>query len=153
MYDPSTERFTNFYQTNSPLLSNYITSLAYEPISGNLLIGTPEGLNTMRIGYMIKTVPKLETVKAYPNPYYPQRDEYLSIVNLPTQAMPIGENTCRIYDASGALIVELNENILARFDWNGLNKAGKKCSSGIYFFIVTSADGTLQRGKFALIQE
>jgi ligand-binding sensor domain-containing protein len=153
MYDPETERFTNYYQGNAPLLSNYITCFGYDPIAGNLLIGTPDGLNTLEIGIQYKTEDKLGSVKAFPNPYFPSRGGSVRLVNLPSLSMPAGENKCRIYDVSGALVIELKENYFARFDWDGLNKNRKKCSSGIYYFVVTAADGTTQRGKIALIRE
>ncbi len=152
MYDPDTERFTNYYQGNAPLLSNYVTCFGYDPLSGNLLIGTPDGLNTLEIGIEIKTQKQLNTVKAFPNPFRPEQDGFVRLVNLPSLSMPAGTNVCRIYDAAGSLVIELKENYYARFDWNGYNKNRKKCSSGIYFFAVTAADGTTKKGKFALIR-
>jgi hypothetical protein len=152
MYDPETERFTNYYQDNSPLLSNYITCFGYDPIGGNLLIGTPEGLNTLKIGILIKTETKLRNIKAFPNPFFPDEDNEVMIVNMPSVSMPIGDNICRIYDSTGQLVIELEENIFARFDWNGLNKSNKKCSSGIYFYVVTDSQGVSGKGKLALIR-
>ncbi len=153
MYDPSTERFTNYYIGKSPLISNYITCFGYDPIKGNLLIGTPEGLNTLEIGVQIKTEKQLNTVKAFPNPFFPNRDGAVRIINMPSQSMPKGTNVCKIFDSSGAMVIELKENKFTRFDWNGLNKKNQKCSSGIYFFVVTDANGVTKRGKIALIRE
>ncbi len=152
MYDPETERFTNYYQGKSPLLSNYITCFGYDPIAGNLLIGTPDGLNTLETGVVIKTERHLKTVKAYPNPFIPDKDGFVRIVNMPSRSMPKGTNVCKIYDASGVLVIELYENLFARFDWNGLNSKSKKCSSGIYYFVVTDTNGLTKRGKIALIR-
>lgn len=152
MYNPDSERFTNYFMANSPLLSNYITCFGYDPISGNLLIGTPDGLNTLEIGIQFKTETKLRTVKAFPNPFIPDRDSRVRIVNLPSESMPIGKNICRIYNSAGELVIELKENYYARFDWNGLNKDNKKCSSGIYYYVVTDSKGETQRGKIALIR-
>jgi hypothetical protein len=152
MYDPETERFTNYYQNNSPLLSNYITCFGYDPIGGKLLIGTPEGLNTLEIGIQIKTETKLRSVKAFPNPFFPDMDGTVSLVNMPSESMPAGNNVCRIYDTSGQLVIELKENVFARFEWNGNNKNNRKCSSGIYFYIVTDSKGVTGRGKLALIR-
>jgi ligand-binding sensor domain-containing protein len=153
MYDPDSERFTNYYQGKSPLLSNYITCFGYDPIAGNLLIGTPDGLNTLAIGIEIKTEEQLNTVKAFPNPFFPTKDGAVRIVNLPSESMPKGTNICKIYDSSGAQVIELKENHFARFDWNGRNNKNKPCSSGIYFFVVTDANGETKRGKIALIRE
>ncbi len=152
-YEPETERYTNYYQANSPLISNFITCFGYDPLNGNLLIGTPDGLNTLFIGISQKTTTRLQTVKAFPNPFRPKYDGYVQIVNLPEESMPVGRNICRIYDAAGMLVVELTENQFARFDWNGRNKKDKKCSSGIYYYVVNDAKGNTRRGKLALIQE
>jgi len=152
MYDPDSERFTNYYQEISPLLSNYITCFGYDPILGNLLIGTPDGLNTLEIGVQVKTEKQLHTVKAFPNPFFPDTDGFVQIVNLPSKSMPVGTNVCKIYDTSGQLVVELKENLFARFDWNGQNKNAKNCSSGIYYFVVTTAKGETKRGKIALVR-
>lgn len=152
MYDSKTERFTNFFRANSPLLSNYITALGYEPAAGLLLIGTPDGLNTYSIGKAVITTQKLERVIAYPNPFRPDTDGYVRIVNLPENSMPAGKNICRIYDSSGAIVAEISQNEYARFDWNGKNKDGKKSGSGIYFYVVTDKSGNSKRGKIALIR-
>lgn len=151
-YNPETERFTNYYMANSPLLSNYITALGYESLSGNLLIGTPDGMNTLSIGKEVITTENLEIVKAYPNPFRPDLNDFVRIVNLPENSMPKGKNTCRIYDSSGAIVIELPQNEFARFDWDGKNKAGKECGSGIYFYLLTDAKGVSRRGKIALIR-
>lgn len=152
MYDPETERFTNYFKPNYPLLSNYITSLGYDPLMGNLLIGTTDGLNTMKIGRTVKPPTSLNTIKAFPNPFEPARHSSIQIVNLPDDSMPAGKGTCRIYDSSGALVIKLDENEFSRFAWNGLSKSGKECSSGVYFFVVADADGNTKKGKFAIIR-
>lgn len=152
MYDPETERFTNYYQGNSPLLSNYITALGYSPEEGKLLIGTPEGLNTLIIGYQIKPETSLTNLKIYPNPFYPEKDKFISIINYPAATLPRGKNQCRIYDSSGALVITLKENEFARFDWDGLNSAGKKCATGIYYVVVTDEKGNRKTGKVALLR-
>jgi len=151
MYNPSTERFTNYYQPNSPLLSNYITTLGYDPVQGNLLIGTPDGFNTLKIGRIVKPYTPLLEVKAYPNPFKPAIHQNVQIVNLPEDSLPTGESECRIFDSSGALIVNLKENAFSRFEWNGKSSSGKECKSGIYFFVVADQKGNVKRGKLAVI--
>ena len=152
MYDPDTDRFTNYFLPKDPLLSNYITALGYEPTSGKLWIGTPDGLNTLLIGKFIKPITPLETVKAFPNPFKPDVHGLVQIVNLPENSMPRGRNQCRVYDSSGALIAKLEENEFARFVWDGSNAAGKKASSGVYFYVVSDEKGNVRRGKIALIR-
>ncbi|MDZ4181744.1 MAG: T9SS type A sorting domain-containing protein, partial [Candidatus Cloacimonadaceae bacterium] len=152
MYNPKTERFTNYFVANSPLLSNYIISLGYQPVEGNLLIGTPDGLNTLRIGKSIKPPTTLQTLRAYPNPFRPNGTNTVQIVNQPPDVMPAGKNKCRVYDSSGALVIILEENEFSRFEWNGRNAAGKNCASGVYFYVVTDENGNTRRGKIALLR-
>lgn len=152
MYDPETDRFTNYYLPKDPLLTNYVLSLTYEPVNGLLWIGSSDGLNTLRIGRAIKPDTKLETVKAFPNPFRPESDGTVQIVNLPLDSMPRGKNQCRIYDSSGALVIKLEESVFARFAWDGKNDAGKKVASGIYYYVVADDMGNVRRGKIALIR-
>jgi len=152
MYNPETERFTNYFKPNYPLLSNYITTLGYDPLLGNLLIGTPDGLNTLKIGRTVKPNTSLQNVKAYPNPFYPDRDGSVQIVNLPDDSLPAGNGTCHIYDASGALVVKLEENAYSRFSWNGRSTSGTDCAAGVYMFVVADKQGNIKKGKIALIR-
>lgn len=152
MYDPKTERFKNYYQANSPLLSNHITMLGYEPTEGLLLIGTPDGLNTLKIGRSVKPQTSLQLLKAYPNPFRPAVHGSVLIVNQPTDVMPAGKNSCRIYDSSGALVATPNENYFSRFEWDGKTSSGQLCASGVYFFVVTDEKGNSKRGKIVLIR-
>lgn len=152
MYDPVKERFTNYYPANSPLLSAHITALGYEPSQGLLLIGTPDGLNTLEIGKTVKTPSKLKTLKAYPNPFSPGPGKTVQIVNEPSGEMPVGTKQCRIYDSSGALVATLKENVFFRFEWDGQNEIGTYCASGVYFFVVATNDKEVGRGKFVLIR-
>lgn len=152
MYDPVRERFTNYYQGNSPLLSQQIISLNYDPYEGRLLIGTSEGLNTLRIGRIIKPDTDLNTLKAFPNPFKPDGTNTTQIVNLPEDSLPAGENECRIYSSSGSLVIKLKETPFSRFEWDGKNKSGGLVSSGIYFFVVTDKNGKTKRGKLAIIR-
>lgn len=153
MYDPVKERFTNYTPANSPLLSGYVTALGYEPTQGLLLIGTPDGLNTFEIGKTVKTPSKLTTLKAYPNPFSPAQGNTVQIVNEPSGEMPVGTNNCRIYDSSGSLVVKLKENNFYRFEWDGRNKAGNYCASGVYFFVIATEDKEVGRGKIMLIRK
>lgn len=152
MFNPETERFSNFFKPNVPLLTNYVTALGYDPIQGNLMIGTPDGLNTLRIGRTIKPSAELNNIAAFPNPFRPATHNSVQIVNLPEDSMPQGKGTCSIYDASGMLVVKLEENRFSRFEWNGKSASGKEASSGIYFFVVADEQGNIKRGKLALIR-
>lgn len=152
MYNPRTDRFTNYFLPKDPMLANKITAMGYEPENGLLWIGTTEGLNTLKVGRYNKPDTDFGTLKAFPNPFRPELDGTVLISNLPVDSMPQGVNRCRIYDSSGAVIIELEEDEYARFIWDGKNRAGNPVSSGIYFFAIANADGSSARGKLALIR-
>jgi len=92
-------------------------------------------------------------LKAYPNPFYPSPGNNVQIVNEPSGEMPVGTNGCRIYDSSGALVMKLKENDFFRFEWDGRNKAGNYCASGVYFFVISTKDKEVGRGKIMLIRK
>jgi hypothetical protein len=153
IFNTNTNRFSILNQSNSPLLSNHITSLEHDPYSGNLYIGTTEGLVSVEIGKTIKTddIP-LNTTIAYPNPFRPDNGEVITIANQDNTIFPKGKNVCRIYSLSGDLIVTLEEDTFFMFSWDGRNKEGKRSSSGIYFYVVSSEGGQTSRGTIALIR-
>lgn len=146
--------FTNLTTENTPLISNNITAFAYEPLTGTLYIGTSDGLNSVEIGISAEsnTETKLYDTIVYPNPFYPDNGEILRIENESSITMPKGETICNIYDLSGELILKLEKDIYEQFSWDGTNKAGKKCSSGIYFYIVSAPGGQVSKGKIILIR-
>jgi len=157
LYQPEAyylDEFTNITKEKYPLLSNTITSFAYEPVTGTLYVGTDEGLNSFEIGIAPQENKeiKLRNVIVYPNPFYPEYDEILRIENISSLTMPKGDTFCNIYDLNGDFVIELQKNYFQQFSWDGLNKFGYKCSSGIYFYVVHTNDGQIARGKFALIR-
>lgn len=151
MYDPFRERFVNYFMDNSPLLSNNIISLGYDPVQGRLLIGSTEGINAYNIGLVEKPDIPLGELKAYPNPFYPKGLNNIVFQHFDENSLPKGTFKCNIYDAEGNLVIELKESILGNFEWNGKNESGKIVSSGTYFFVVSDDKGNVRKGKFALI--
>lgn len=153
MYDSESERYTNYNTSDVPLLTNFVTALAYEPRSGNLFIGTTEGLNAVGIGASVKSGTELEDVKAWPNPFHPDKGEVFTIGNKGgEEPMPIGTFKCNIYDVSGMLVRTLEENLWFQFTWDGNNQSGKKCASGIYFWVAYDGQGRITKGKVALFR-
>jgi ligand-binding sensor domain-containing protein len=157
LYDPATDRYTIFNMANCPLISNTINALAYNPTSGRLYVGTNSGLCSVEIGRTTKTVTELNKPRVFPNPFYPgaevggNRAEVITISNGGAESMPIGSYHCRIYDLAGELVVTLDENLFGEFTWNGQNKAGKDCSSGMYHFVIYG-EGKTKSGSFAIIR-
>lgn len=154
VFDLDNDKFINLNMDNSNLLSNKITSFSYEPLAGTMYIGTNEGMNSVEIGitYEANYETQIYSTISYPNPFYPDRGDLLKIENTSSLTMPKGETFCHIYDLSGELIIKLNKDIYQQFSWNGKNEMDKKCSSGLYFYLVSTPEGQIARGKFALIR-
>ena len=154
VFNKEKDIFTNLTTENTPLISNNITAFTYESFTGTLYIGTSDGLNSVEIGISAEsnTETKLYNTIAYPNPFYPDNSEILRIENESSITMPKGKTICNIYDLSGELILKLDKDIYEQFSWDGNNKAGKKCSSGIYFYVVSTSDGQVSKGKIVLVR-
>jgi len=151
--DESYENEFKVYNTeNSPLLSDWITSFAYDPVSGVLYIGTINGVNSVEIGRSVKTKTSMKETIVYPNPFYPEKGEKVHIVNGSNGIFPLGENSCSIYDLSGELVITLSENDYYQFDWNGQNQAGGKCAAGVYFYVVSCSAGEADKGTIVLMR-
>lgn len=148
------DTFTNLTVDNSPLISNSITSLVYEESSGTLYIGTIDGMNSVEIGISAENnlEEKLNKTIAFPNPFYPERGDVIRIENSDSYTMPAGQTKCFIYDLNGELIVKLEKNLYEQFSWDGTNSHGKKCSSGMYFYLISAPNNQTSKGKIALIR-
>ncbi|MDA3813465.1 MAG: T9SS type A sorting domain-containing protein [Candidatus Cloacimonetes bacterium] len=154
IFDTGRDKFINLTTENTPLISNTITALAYEPITGTLYIGTNSGMNSVEIGIsaaMNEEKDLFETI-VYPNPFYPENGDILRIENKGAITMPEGNTYCRIFDLNGDMVMEIGKDIYEQFSWDGLNKAGKKCGSGIYLYVVSAPDGQTSKGKIVLIR-
>lgn len=154
IFDTSRDKFINLTTENTQLISNTITDFAYEPKTGTLYIGTNSGMNSVEIGIsaeMNEETELFETV-VYPNPFYPENGDILRIENKGSITMPSGNTYCRIFDLNGDLVMEIEKDIYEQFSWDGLNKAGRKCGSGIYFYIVSAPDGQTDKGKIILVR-
>ncbi len=149
---PDKDLYINYYMDNSPLLSNSINDFAYNPDTGELYIATPKGLNSVYIGILQEKnkVKKLNKTIAYPNPFSPYKGDVLRIVNTSEPNMPKGNTYCKIYDLNGNEIIKLHKNDYQEFDWDGKNKAGKLCAPGIYFYLVYTPDGQIDKNKFVI---
>ncbi len=154
IFDKEADTFTNITTENSQLISDKITSFAYDETSGTLYIGTLEGISSVQIGISAANNQEndLHNVIAFPNPFNPENGEILHIENQESFTMPKGEVYCRIYDLNGELIVKLSKNVYEQFSWDGRNKADKKCGSGLYYYVVSAPGGQIGKGKILLVR-
>ncbi len=149
---PDKDIYINYYVENSPLLSNTINDFAYDEKNGVLYIATSQGLNSVYIGKKDEnnTITKLHKTKAFPNPFSPYKGQILRIET--SGNMPKGKTYCKIYDLNANEIIKLSKNDYLQFEWNGKNKAGDYCAPGIYFYVVYTENGQIDKNKFVIVR-
>ena len=131
---------------NSGLVSNRVNSLRFNEETGELWIGTLEGLGRLQV------TPRKEGAASapvtYPNPFPLQSNGgAMTLTNL-----PLG-STVRIYTLSGDLVEEIvSETASGTASWDGLNQDGFVVASGIYLFTANDDVGNLVKGKFAVVR-
>jgi sugar lactone lactonase YvrE len=125
----------NFTETNSPLLSNSITSIAIDQESGEVFFGTDRGIVSFR-GAATRGQREFTDVYAYPNPVRPEYEGPIAIRGLVTNAQ------VKITDIAGNLVFETRAEG-GQALWFGTNMSGRRVSSGVYLALLSNDDGSL----------
>lgn len=119
---------------NSPLLSNNVRSIAYDPKSGKMYFGTDRGLSVLTTE-AIEPEETLTKLKVYPNPFRVPATRHMVIEGL------TGNASVRIITLSGALVRTLNATGSRVVEWDGKDQNGNEVASGIYLAVAVSEDG------------
>ena len=125
----------HFTTTNSPLLSDNISSIAMNHKTGEVFIGTENGLCSYMSG-IIGTIDTMneDEVFAYPNPVTPDYNGLITITGLTDNA------DVKILSTSGTIIAEGKSN--GRFfTWNGRDKNSERVASGVYMVATATSSG------------
>jgi hypothetical protein len=140
----ATELITHFNTTNSPLPSNIINALNYEPATGILFIDTPNGMVSYRTGSM-QASENLTNITIFPNPVRPGYSGLIGIKGL------TDHSNVKITQLSGRLVYETtSEGGLA--SWNLNDYTGRRVKGGVYIVYVVSSNGDQRiAGKLAVI--
>jgi hypothetical protein len=125
----------NFTVANSFLLSDNIRSLALNPETGELFIGTDKGICSYMSGAPEgkQTFEKTE-VRAFPNPVRPAQNSKVTITGL------MQDSNVKITDMAGNIVVE-GKSLGSQFTWNLVNRAGNEVKAGIYLVFAASSSG------------
>lgn len=125
----------HFLSSNSGLISDNIESLAIDPTTGEVYIGTDKGLCSYRSDATepVQEMSK-ETTYAYPNPVRPDYRGNITVVGLSYNA------SVKIVTASGALVAE-GTSQGGTFTWDGNDLNGKRVASGIYMVQAATEEG------------
>jgi len=133
MSDDGVTTVEHFTTDNSPLLSDKIMSLAIDPVSGLVYVGTERGLMAYQSD-AADPMPDYSSAYAYPNPVREDYDGVITIAGL------MDETTVHILDSGGNLVCETYSNGGIAV-WDGRNGAKKRVSSGVYTALCNTADG------------
>lgn len=136
------ETIQHFTTANSPLTSNDILSIAINPVTGEVFIGTGSGLLSYQSD-AAKGGDGFGYIYAYPNPV---REDYTGVITI----TGLVDNTIvKITDVAGNLVYETRSNGSLAV-WDGKNKSGRKVSTGVYLAICLSEDGS-ERGTTKIL--
>ena len=141
-------QMTHYTTSNSPLPVDNVTSFAFNEETGDLFIGTTNGLARLHTPFT-RPATTLEQVTGYPNPFV--LEEPFSRFTIDNLAR---NSTVHIYTAEGFLVKSFpKEQILgSRISWDGTNDRGDRVASGIYVYLVTTEEGLIKTGKIAVVR-
>lgn len=147
LFNPdATEVVSHFTIENSPLISNQITDLEINDVTGEVFVSTMKGLISFRGTATESEDNTFSDVKIFPNPVRENYDGYVSISGLAT------DSYVKITDVSGKLIYD-TQATGGTAVWNGRNYNGEKARTGIYLIFAVKPDGQEGVvGKIAVIE-
>ena len=130
--EDGTETLAHFTKENSPLSSNSISDLEFNPKTGEIFIATPEGTYSYKTDSTepVKEASK-ETIYAYPNPVRPEYSGKVTIGGLEENSI------VWITDASGDLVFK-GRTAGGSIAWDCKNSSGKYVTGGVYMVLVSN---------------
>ena len=129
-----TQQISHFDESNSPLFSNDVRSIAINHKTGEVFFGTTKGLIAYR-GTATEGFEYFTDVYSFPNPVKHSYDVPIAIKGLVTNT------TIKITDISGTLVYKTKSEG-GQALWYGKNFKGEKVGTGVYMVFCTSEDGT-----------
>ncbi|MBR4739448.1 MAG: hypothetical protein IK058_05540 [Bacteroidales bacterium] len=129
------EQLEHFTAENSPLFSNKIVTLGIQPRTGEVYIGTDQGLQVYRSTATYAESFALDDIHAFPNPVRPDYDGPIAIKGFTRDGL------VHITDASGHTIYS-TQSLGGQAIWNGCTASGERVASGVYYVFASDALGT-----------
>ncbi|MDL2243312.1 hypothetical protein LJB84_00500 [Bacteroidales bacterium OttesenSCG-928-J19] len=127
----------NFNTTNSPLTSDNIQAIAINDRTGEVYIGTDNGLFSYQSD-AIEGSADYSNTYAYPNPVYPEKQGTPRVII--TGLM--NNSAVKITDMAGNLIRE-GTSIGGQYSWNCTGLDGEIVRAGIYLVFAGQEDGSV----------
>jgi sugar lactone lactonase YvrE len=123
----------HFTSENSPLLSNNITDIAVNQLTGEVFFGTSEGLISYQ-GDAIGGKATFANVYVYPNPVRETWDGPVTITGL------VEDTDVKITDINGNLVYQ-GTSLGGQADWDGKNLNGNRVKTGVYLIFCNDKFG------------
>ena len=136
--------------SNSPLLSNEITDIAFDGKRNLAYIATTNGVNILRIPFG-EEKKSYSQIKVYPSPFYLPSESSLVVDGLPF------ESSMMVMTLDGRVIRKiLSQGISVDGDqlfWDGRDEMGDFVSSGVYLLAIYGLDGSQVVEKVTVIKK
>ena len=129
------EQIHQFNTSNSPLLSNNITDISVDGISGEVFFGTGKGIISFK-GDALEGSTIFDKVVVYPNPVRETYEGPVAIKGL------VERTNVKIVDMGGNLVHE-TESMGGQALWDGTNFRGERVATGVYMIYLSNDDGSL----------
>ncbi len=129
-----TMQINNYNESNSPLFSNAINSVAVDNKTGNVWFATSKGVLSVR-GNATEGVPSFKGVYSFPNPVRHDFTGSVTITGL------VRDTQISITDISGNLVYKtVSDGGQASWDLTTYN--GRRVATGVYLAFCASPDGS-----------
>ncbi|MBQ8704046.1 MAG: hypothetical protein IJ524_06690 [Bacteroidales bacterium] len=128
------EQLEHFTAENSPLFSNKIIALGIQPRTGEVYIGTDQGLQVYRSTATYAESLPFDDIYAFPNPVRPDYDGPIAIKGFTRDAL------VRVTDASGHTVFSTRA-LGGQAVWNGRTASGERVASGVYYVFASDSEG------------
>jgi len=143
--EDGTKTIEHFNVDNSPLISNSISSIAIQPKTGVVYIGTDKGIVSYK-GTAVDPEKTFQQINIYPNPVKENYNGPITITGL------VNDTDIKIASLSGKIVWE-SQSLGGQAIWNGKNTDGQNVASGVYLVFANSKDGSdVQVGKILIIK-
>jgi len=131
--EDGTEEILHFDKDNSPLFSNHIMSIAINHNSGEVYIGTDEGILIYRSDATLAKY-NFNDATVFPNPVTSDYQGLIAIKNL------YANSEVKITDVAGNLVYETFAKG-GTATWNGKNMDNQRVASGVYLVFSATPSG------------
>lgn len=136
-----------FTTENSPLVNNQIRSILSVDASGDIYIGTTNGMNRVTTT-AVEPPSDPQQLIVSPHPFVIPSSEPLRIKGLPANA------TIKIFGVGGTMVREFQSPGGAVALWDGLDNTGNPVPSGVYIIAAGASSGdNAVLGKVAVIRQ